>query len=207
MTKAAGRAGFRVSPRLFTFFRLYCATFLSKQQVKEIHLTGTPYYQHTYRTSPYSLLQTQVQWSPLERFALMSTPQSPPARPYRDFLTPFLHRRFTSAALLTLGVCYVEAVLMGQWDLFWSWFPFGKAGLRTLMLFISILAVYILRVAQLHIGARTTVSPLQTFRQQVFSFNTAQTLAWYSFSAWFFCEVYIWSAGVDAKLAMVDPGK
>jgi len=96
---------------------------------------------------------------------------------------------------------------MGQWDIFWQWFPFGKAGLRTLMLFISILSIYILRVAQLHIGARTTVSPLHTLKEQMLKFSTIQTLGWYSFSAWFFCEVYIWSTSVDANLAMVDPGK
>jgi len=137
----------------------------------------------------------------------MSTAQRPPARPYRDFFTPFLHRKFTSSALLTLGVCYIEAVWMGQWDIFWQWFPFGRAGLRTSMLFISILSIYILRVAQLHIGARTTVSPLHTLQQQMLKFSTLQTLGWYSFSAWFFCEVYIWSTSVDANLAMVDPGK
>ena len=32
----------------------------------------------------------------------------------------------------------------------WSWFPLGPAGIRTLLLFISALAVFVLRVAQLH---------------------------------------------------------
>jgi len=137
----------------------------------------------------------------------MSTTQALAVRPYRDFLTPFLHRRFTNAALLTLALCYVEAVWMGQWGIFWQWFPLGRAGLRTLMLFVSILSVYVLRIAQLHVGARTTLSPFHTFQQRVFSFNALQTLAWYTFSAWFFCEVYIWSTPADAKMAMVDPGK
>jgi len=35
---------------------------------------------------------------------------------------------------------------------FWSWFPIGTAGIRTLLLFISALSVFVLRVAQLHIG-------------------------------------------------------
>jgi len=49
--------------------------------------------------------------------AYMATIQSRAiARPYRDFLTPSLHRRFTNAALLTLVLCYVEAVWMGQWN-------------------------------------------------------------------------------------------
>jgi hypothetical protein len=37
-------------------------------------------------------------------------------RPYRDFLTPALHKRFTNAALLTLGLCYIEATWFGRWD-------------------------------------------------------------------------------------------
>jgi nucleoporin NDC1 len=43
----------------------------------------------------------------------------PPAlriRPYKDFLTPALHRRFSTAAVTLLGFCYVEAVLIGQWN-------------------------------------------------------------------------------------------
>ena len=33
---------------------------------------------------------------------------------YREFLTPALHKRFTSAALITLVLCYVEAVLIAE---------------------------------------------------------------------------------------------
>jgi len=35
-------------------------------------------------------------------------------RLYREFLTPALHRRFTTAAGITLLACYVEAVLIGD---------------------------------------------------------------------------------------------
>ena len=89
--------------------------------------------------------------------------------PYKQFITPALHRRFTVAALVILAVCYVEAILIGArtscellpyvktiWTdivlVFWSWFPIGIAGLKTLLLFISALSVFVLRVAQLHIG-------------------------------------------------------
>ena len=34
----------------------------------------------------------------------------------------------------------------------WSWFPVGLAGIRTLLLFISALSVFVLRVASLHLG-------------------------------------------------------
>ena len=90
--------------------------------------------------------------------------------PYRQFLTPALHRRFTSAALITLVVCYAEAVLIADKSssesnseilkrlrayivaVFWSWFPVGPAGIRTLLLFVSALSIFVLRVAQLHLG-------------------------------------------------------
>lgn len=90
--------------------------------------------------------------------------------PYRQFLTPALHRRFTSAAFITLVVCYAEAVLIADKSssgsepqvqktlksdivaVFWFWFPIGPAGIRTLLLFISSLPIFVLRVSQLHLG-------------------------------------------------------
>ena len=90
---------------------------------------------------------------------------------YREFLTPALHRRFTSAALITLVVCYAEAVYVGDWwstsnsntqpqehfrsdtaAVLWFWFPIGPAAIRTLLLFVSALSIFVLRVAQLHLG-------------------------------------------------------
>jgi nucleoporin NDC1 len=37
-------------------------------------------------------------------------------RPYRDYLTPALHSRFTRASRYTLVLCYLIAVFMGEWD-------------------------------------------------------------------------------------------
>ncbi|KAI9873812.1 MAG: hypothetical protein M1830_010584 [Pleopsidium flavum] len=129
-------------------------------------------------------------------------------RLYREFLTPALHRRFTTAAGVTLLVCYAEAILIGdKSSLIWSWFPLGRAGIRTLLLFIPCLTIFILRVAQLHIGARTTASPSQTLRQYFFRFNTLQTLVFYLFSAWWFSEVYVWSQSTGANLNWVAEGK
>lgn len=34
----------------------------------------------------------------------------------------------------------------------WFWFPIGPAGIRTLLLFVSALSIFVLRVAQLHLG-------------------------------------------------------
>ncbi|KAI9828562.1 MAG: hypothetical protein M1819_006554 [Sarea resinae] len=127
---------------------------------------------------------------------------------YRNFLTPCLHRRFARAAALVLLICYAEAIIIGDKShLFWLWFPVGFAGLRTGLLFISALSIFVLRVAQLHIGQRTTPSPFHTFRQYLFRFDTVQTLLWYSFSAWWFSEVYVWSAPDNSNLNWVTEGK
>jgi len=85
-----------------------------------------------------------------------TTPATAPTKPararqYRDFLTPALHRSFTRAFLLGIGVCYVESILLGNWrDPVWSWFPLGFAGIRTLLLCIPMLAVFFIRVANNH---------------------------------------------------------
>lgn len=77
--------------------------------------------------------------------------KAPRARPYRDFLTPALHRRFTKAFGLAIGVCYIESILLSDLsDPLWSWFPLGFAGIRTLLLCVPLLAVFLLRVQRNH---------------------------------------------------------
>ncbi|KAI1905800.1 hypothetical protein LOZ52_002628 [Ophidiomyces ophidiicola] len=135
---------------------------------------------------------------------------TPPAktRPYRRILTSTLHRRFVHASAFSLLVCYVVAFFIGtKTSLFWSWFPLGACGFRTLLLFISSLSIFILRVGQLHIGASTTVSLFKSWRQTTFSLRLVQTFAWYMFSAWWFSEVYIWSASLNEQLNWVNPGR
>lgn len=130
------------------------------------------------------------------------------ARPYRDFLTPALHRRFTSAFTLTICLCYAEAVWMGEWNnFFWPWFPLGFAGIRTGLLCIASMAIYVLRVSQMHIGERTTNYPFETFFKYLFRLNTIMTLFWYIVSTWLFVETYIWSQAPNAKLAFTDYGR
>ncbi|KAF2142396.1 uncharacterized protein K452DRAFT_358201 [Aplosporella prunicola CBS 121167] len=130
------------------------------------------------------------------------------ARPYKDFLSPFTHRQFTSAAILTLGLCYAEAVWMGEWDNFiWMWFPIGRAGMRAILLFISYLIILMLCVSHIHIGARTTDSQFDTFRQYLFRFNTLSTIICYAFSAWWYSEVYMWCRPHSDNLGWVDHGK
>ncbi|QSZ31639.1 hypothetical protein DSL72_001206 [Monilinia vaccinii-corymbosi] len=122
-------------------------------------------------------------------------------RPYKDFLTPALHRRFALATAILAAVCYVEAIWIGEWKSFlWSWFPLGRAGIRASLFFICAFMIFILRVAQLHVGIRTSKSSLHTFIQYAPKFQTVQTALWYLFSAWFFSEVYIWSIPESAGL-------
>ena len=83
---------------------------------------------------------------------------------------------------------------------FWAWLPFGRAGIRTGLLFIPAFMIFILRVAQLHVGIRTSNSAYQTFVRYAPRFQTIQTAGWYLFSAYLFSEIYIWSASKEADL-------
>ncbi|KAN0108148.1 Nucleoporin protein Ndc1-Nup [Hyaloscypha variabilis] len=126
---------------------------------------------------------------------------TPRIRPYKDFLTPALHRRFATATVILLGLCYAESVVIGEWNSFiWSWLPFGRAGIRTGLLFIPAFMIFVLRVAQLHVGIRTSYSAWYTFRSYALKWEVVQTVGWYFLSAYLFSEIYIWSASKDADL-------
>ena len=56
-------------------------------------------------------------------------------------------------------------------------------------------------------GDRTTISPFNTFTKYLLRLNSAQTLGWYLFSAWWFSEVYMWSVPSSANLGWVAEGK
>ncbi|KAF4630234.1 hypothetical protein G7Y89_g7902 [Cudoniella acicularis] len=127
--------------------------------------------------------------------------KAPRIRPYKDFLTPALHRRFAMATAVLFGLCYVESVLIGEWNsILWSWFPFGRAGLRAGLLFIPAFMIFILRVAQLHVGLRTSYSAWETFRNYSLRFDVINTIAWYFISAYIYSEIYVWSVSKDADL-------
>ncbi|KKK21534.1 nuclear envelope protein [Aspergillus rambellii] len=124
-------------------------------------------------------------------------------RPYRRILTSALHRRFVHASALALLVSYLVSILIGdKSSFFWAWFPIGACGIRTVLLFISSLAVFVLRVGQMHIGSRTTASPIATFKFLV-PLHIIQTFGWYIFSAWWFSEIYKWSSPVSAHMEWV----
>ncbi|KAH9223511.1 nucleoporin protein Ndc1-Nup [Leptodontidium sp. 2 PMI_412] len=126
---------------------------------------------------------------------------TPRIRPYKDFLTPALHKWFSLASAIVFALCYVESFLIGEKNsLFWSWFPIGKAGIRALLLFIPGFVIFIPRIGHLHVGLRTSYSPWDTFQKYATTIQVPQTIGWYCASAWFFSEVYVWSASKDQDL-------
>ena len=67
--------------------------------------------------------------------------------------------------------------------------------------------IFILRVAQLHVGLRTSNSAYRTFTIYAGRFETLQTAGWYLLSAYLFSEIYIWSAfkGNDLSRIKIIP--
>lgn len=60
--------------------------------------------------------------------------------------------------------------------------------------------IFVLRVAQLHVGLRTSYSAFHTFRTYALRFEVLQTIGWYCLSAYLFSEIYIWSAPKTSDL-------
>ncbi|KAM0715378.1 hypothetical protein Q7P37_008876 [Cladosporium fusiforme] len=152
-------------------------------------------------------LQYSNSFAPSASTTKMSPKPEPKVRSYKDFLTPAMHRRFTGATGAALLLCYTEAVLISDGNLFWRMFIFGLPGIRTMLLSLTVLAVFIIRLANLHVGERNTTSGLETFVQHLTTLRTYHTLAWYIFSAFFFGEVYIWSRAQESYLGWIDHGR
>jgi nucleoporin NDC1 len=62
-------------------------------------------------------------------------------------------------------------------------------------------------VSQLHVGQRTSLSGLDTFKQYAPRLQSLQTAAWYLFSAWLFGETFIYSASREANIYWVTGAK
>jgi nucleoporin NDC1 len=126
--------------------------------------------------------------------ALSPSASKAPPRPYRRFLTSALHRRFVHAATISLLVSLNNAFWLGSSkDLFWSWFPFGPAGIKALLFFLTSLLIFVLQIATLQVGRQTSTSPYATFRSNFLSLTAFQTAFFYLASGFWFTEVYIWS--------------
>lgn len=86
---------------------------------------------------------------------------------------------------------------------FWSWFPIGPAGIRTLFLSLCGLSVIVLRIAQYHVGARTSNSGFQSFTQNLLQIQTVEALFTYVFSGWLFSQIWLWSCGPESGLSWI----
>jgi nucleoporin NDC1 len=80
---------------------------------------------------------------------------------------------------------------------FWAVFPIGPTGIRTFFLFLSGLAILVLRIAQYHVGLRTSNSGLQTFIRFAPTLQTLEAIITYTLSSWLFSQVYLWSAPAE----------
>ena len=76
-----------------------------------------------------------------------------------------------------------------------------------MIIFLPALIIYVLRVAQWHVGERHTWTRFETAQKYFFRKSTLLTLAFYAFSAWLYGEVYIWSRPSQAKLGFTDMGR
>ncbi|CAK7223624.1 hypothetical protein SBRCBS47491_005273 [Sporothrix bragantina] len=124
--------------------------------------------------------------------------------PYKDFLQPALHRRFSSTALVLLATAYVQSLSLSSWSSWlWAWFPLSGAGFRALVIFICGLVIIILRIAQFHIGIRTTKSPFETFLFNAAKPKTVETIFSYCLAGWLYGQVFRWSAPEDAGFGWI----
>ncbi|KAF2642417.1 hypothetical protein P280DRAFT_447789 [Massarina eburnea CBS 473.64] len=134
-----------------------------------------------------------------------------PARPYRDFLTPALHKRFTDGSWLTLMICCIISAWMDlstdtcKWAVL-SIAPVALVLTRMLLIFISAFIISMLRVAQWRVGHRNTLTPWDTFFKYVFRKNTLITIAGYGLSAFIYGEIYIWTRAEKDRLTFTDRG-
>ena len=71
---------------------------------------------------------------------------------------------------------------------------------------ITSLFLFVLHIATLNIGKRTATSPFATARSTLLSSASLQTLLWYTVSAWWYCEAYIWVSAQSGGLSWVTRG-
>lgn len=76
-------------------------------------------------------------------------------------------------------------------------------GIRTLFIFTCGLAILVLRIANYHVGLRTTGPGFQTVTKTLAQLRTYETFFWYGFSSLLFCNIFLWSAPAHANLTWV----
>lgn len=87
---------------------------------------------------------------------------------------------------------------------FWSWFPLGPVGFRTLLVFSCGLAILILRIASYHVGVKTTGSGLQTLASSLAALRTYETAFWYIASSLLYCTVYLGTRDEGTNLQWIN---
>lgn len=90
---------------------------------------------------------------------------------------------------------------------FFVLFPIGPTGARAFCLFCCGLTVIILRIAQYHVGIRTTNSGFQTVLKHVASSQTLEAIFAYTLSSLIFSQVYLWcSTAEDLDFILIQSG-
>ncbi|RPA90652.1 hypothetical protein L873DRAFT_400066 [Choiromyces venosus 120613-1] len=147
--------------------------------------------------------------SSISRSIPSSAPPRPPPPHYQTFLTPVLHRRFAKACSVGFIACYVEAfVISNKSSFFWAIFPLGWTGLQAIILFLlSVLPVLILRISQLHVGARSHATVFHAMKAYIGSFSTYSTFLTHSFASLVFVLLYLWSGSKEDRLSFIIEGK
>ncbi|KAK5076439.1 hypothetical protein LTR64_006081 [Lithohypha guttulata] len=143
----------------------------------------------------------------------MASPMPGPAkpRPYRRFLTSALHTRFVHAASLALIWHQVLAGLASDWytgvpAFFWAFFPIGPSGIKALLFTISSLFVFLLQISNLKFGHRCTPSNWITIKILFSSYSTYAVLFWYTISAFWFCEAFVFTSPPSQELGWIING-
>lgn len=75
--------------------------------------------------------------------------------------------------------------------------------MRACFLLPTCFSLLILRIAQYHVGRRTSDSAFHTFVQHAVKIQTAEALFTYTFAAYYFSQVYLWSLPESAGLGWI----
>ncbi|KAF3924294.1 hypothetical protein ABW21_db0206787 [Orbilia brochopaga] len=128
----------------------------------------------------------------------------PSAPNYHALVTPVLHRRFVRASWTTLTVAYVGNIVtenVSGWP--WSAIPFGRAAINTLLLFLILLPILVLRIAQLSVVSNKGLSDIHGLIQSFTNTSFFRCTFWYSLSAWLIIRWYIWNTLPSSDLSTV----
>lgn len=90
---------------------------------------------------------------------------------------------------------------------FFTLFPIGPTGIRAFFIFLCGLAVIVLRIAQYHVGIRTTNSGFQTALKHAATSQALEAVVSYTLSSLLFSQVYLWSSTAeDLDFILIQSG-